>query len=72
MPWLTPSDDPPTVARVVFVPDGLDWFAALDGLMLDLANPANWEQYGTLTPEETAERWKQAIREREEYENPNP
>jgi len=61
MPWLTPDDDPALVSRVVFVPDGVEWEACFWGAFLELADAENWEEYGTITPEDAARRWFEAI-----------
>lgn len=68
MPFLTPDDAPPLVRRGIFLPDSLEFHAVFKGLMLDLANPDNWQQYGDLTPEECAEIWVEAI-ELTDYES---
>lgn len=55
--WLTP-DTPPehqTFTRRQDIPAALDFIGVMDGLYLELTKPDNWEQYGTMTPEETAQ-----------------
>lgn len=55
MPWLT-GDTIPTVkkCRVISVPDDPVFIQAVNGALLDLAYPKNWEKHGNLTPEEQA------------------
>ena len=61
MPWLTPDDNPALVSRVVFIPDGVAWEAAFWGAFMTLAEEENWEQHGTITPEQAAERFTEAL-----------
>lgn len=68
MPFLTPDDAPSLVKRGIFLPDSLEFHAVFKGLMLELAQPENWEQYGVLTPDECAELWQAAI-EATDYES---
>jgi hypothetical protein len=53
--WLTP-DDQPTGERTIAltIPTGEGWEAILRGALAPLFDPASFEQFGTLTPEETA------------------
>lgn len=62
MPWLTKDSSPALVSRTVFVPDDDQWWADFIGAMLELADEENWEQEGTMTPEEMAEAWDAAIK----------
>jgi hypothetical protein len=62
MAWLTPSDNPDLTTWVVFLPDGLEWIAAFLGAFMDLAESENWEEFGTMTPEDTAAKWAQALK----------
>lgn len=53
--WLTPSSLPSGVEGVcVQLPVGAEWRAALRGAILLLADPASWEPYGDVTPDEAA------------------
>jgi len=54
--WLTPDGAIPETLRnrLVSIPDNVDLVTAITGALLPLVNPANWEQYGDLTPDETA------------------
>jgi hypothetical protein len=54
--WLTP--DLPAdgfVCRQIFIPNSVDFQGLVDGALSDLASPWNYQKWGTLTPEETAE-----------------
>lgn len=58
--WLTPNNAPTeTRCRRVRIPDDESWIAIVSGALLPLIYPYNWEQFGTLTPEEAAERAKE-------------
>lgn len=60
--WLTPDNIPPSSMRVVLlIPDDSEWLAVISGVLLDLTNAANWEQYGALTPQETADKWLETL-----------
>lgn len=54
--WLTGSTEPDSFSgRVLRVPN-VDWFSeAVNGAIVALTEPTNWEEYGTYTPEEAAE-----------------
>jgi len=54
--WLTPDlSADGFVCRQIFIPNGVDFQGLVDGALSDLASPWNYQQWGTLTPEETAE-----------------
>ena len=56
--WLTPDSLPAEVRLVTLsIPDAPTWIAALRGALLLLADPANWEAAGSVSPEEAANRW---------------
>lgn len=57
--FLTPEDTP-TQTRCwrVFIPDSLEFEAIFRGHMLALQKAYNWEQYGSMTPEECAAMWE--------------
>jgi len=59
--WLTPDSAPPRMGRAIYLPGDNDWHAALRGALMLLANSENWEQYGTLSPEETAREWQTTL-----------
>jgi hypothetical protein len=56
MPWLTP-DDLPTDKRCrrLLIPDNLDIVAAVTGALVSLTHAYNWEQFGSITPDEMAQ-----------------
>jgi len=61
--WPTP-DNPPaplTVTRAVLLPADTQYLAAINGAISELANPDNWEQVGTQTPEDTADFWLRVL-----------
>ena len=63
MPWLTPDlpGTTATVCRRFRLPAKLDFISAFSGAVLDLASAFNWEQYGDLTPEVTAEIFQRIV-----------
>lgn len=59
--YLTPEDTPTSVnCWRVFVPNGIEFEAIFRGALLELQRAYNWEQYGTLTPDECATFWTEA------------
>lgn len=55
--WLTP-DEPPErkfYTRRLVIPAAFDWLALFNGCLVELTKPWNYEEQGTLTPDETAE-----------------
>jgi len=54
--WLTP-DVPPadTLCRVLVIPNQTDWLAIVAGALEPLTHDVNFEQFGTATPEQTAD-----------------
>jgi len=64
MPWLTPDDIPEGAAcRPLFIPDSTDWLAIVSGAIDALTKEYNWEEFGTLTPEECAERMQEMMQQ---------
>lgn len=60
MPYLTPNVMPSgTHCRTVLIPDDLDWLIIVNGALSELCNADNFEQFGSVTPDETAERFRQ-------------
>lgn len=56
--WLTPESGATEYeCRPVFIPldDDLSYMAAVNGALNELTKPENWEQFGSVTPEEAAE-----------------
>lgn len=53
--WLTPDGTAAGyIARRLLIPDELPFIMAVNGALSLLMDPANWEQYGILTPDEAA------------------
>lgn len=60
MPYLTPETLPSgTICRTVLIPDHIDWITLVNGALSRLIYAENFEQFGSITPEETAERFQQ-------------
>jgi len=58
--WLTPDDIPSTAeCRALFIPASEAWLANVSGALLELTYAYNWEQFGTLTPDECAARMQE-------------
>lgn len=56
MPYLTGNSIPVgQKCRSIHVPDDPAFMAALSGALLELTYPYNWEQFGTLTPDDMAQ-----------------
>lgn len=56
MPYLTPNTLPAdTLCRVLFIPNDLSWLAQVTGALQELTFSYNWEQFGSVTPEQAAE-----------------
>jgi hypothetical protein len=55
MGFLTPESFPTTLKqRVLLIPTDPDFMAAFNGALLVLADPANWEAAGSVSPEDAA------------------
>jgi len=63
--WLTPNSPAPDELRCrsISVPDDIDLVAAVSGALLDLTKPYNWEQYGTMTPDEASQIMLMAVQD---------
>lgn len=58
MPYLTPDSPPETTITVsVEIPESDDWRAILFGALAVLLFADNFEEFGDLTPQETADIW---------------
>lgn len=55
--WLTGNAPPANeyVCRCVHIPNEIGLISAVSGALYELTRVHNWEQFGTLTPEETAQ-----------------
>lgn len=54
--YLTPDDVPEDRhCRELLIPNSTQWLSVFMGALLPLVDPASWQQYGTLTPQEAAD-----------------
>jgi len=64
MAWLTPNSEAGEIHVLLTIPENtVEWLACLKGAILDLTYARNWELYGSLTPEETAQKWLEIYNE---------
>lgn len=64
MPYLTPDSAPAgTICRTLVIPDDPFWLSIVTGALSELMHSYRFEQFGTATPEETAERFSQMFDE---------
>jgi len=62
MPYLTPdSATGDTVCWTLTIPDAPDWLALVSGALLVLGRPYNYEAFGTATPQETADTFRDML-----------
>lgn len=62
--WLTPDEIPEDdTCRPLFIPNSTDWLAIVSGAILPLTRSWNWEQFGTLTPEQCAVRMQELMQQ---------
>jgi len=62
MPYLTGDEIPSeTVCKVVRIPDDPALIRAFRGALLELTYSHNWEQYGSITPDEAAQAFLDAF-----------
>lgn len=53
--YLTPDTLPTDyVCRVLTIPNDIDVISAVNGQINEITKPENWQQFGTVTPEEVA------------------
>lgn len=53
--WLTPDDTPEgTVDITLTIPSGIEWEAIVRGLLLILIDSANYQEFGSYSPEDAA------------------
>jgi len=53
--WLTPNSAPGAIrAKLLYVPMGEEWEQAVRGALIPLIDPAQWQQYGTQTPDQAS------------------
>lgn len=54
--WLTPdAPNPGFICRRLLIPNGVDFLAIVSGAILPLTYESSFEQFGTLTPAQTAQ-----------------
>lgn len=59
MPYLTPDVMPETtICRVLKIPNDPFWMSLVDGALTELTRRFNFEQFGSVTVEETVERFR--------------
>lgn len=59
MPYLTPDTLPSgTYCRTVLIPAHIDWLIIVNGALSELLKAENFEQFGSITPEEVADRFE--------------
>lgn len=59
MPYLTPDSAPgTTVCRTIVIPDDPLWIAIVNGALSELFKSHNFEQFGSLTPQQTADAFR--------------
>lgn len=62
MPYLTPDTAPGTTkCRVLIIPDDKEWLALVTGALSELTHAYNFEEFGTATPEETAQTFRDML-----------
>jgi hypothetical protein len=60
--YLTPESLPATLKRrVLDIPTDPDFLAAFNGALLPLMDPANWQPFGAITPEQAAAKASEII-----------
>lgn len=55
--WLTPDEIDPNageICRHLYIPNNVHIIAAVSGALHELTLPYNWQQFGTMSPEDTA------------------
>jgi len=62
MPYLTPDEIPEgDICRPLSIPASSDWLAFFGGALTELTKTYNWEQFGSLTVDETVEKMQEII-----------
>lgn len=60
MPYLTPDTLPSDfICRTVLIPNHIDWLIIVNGALSELLKAENFEQFGSITPEETANKFEE-------------
>lgn len=62
MPYLTPDSIPEgEICRPLSIPASTAWLALVSGALTELTKPYNWQQFGSLTVEETVAKMQEII-----------
>jgi hypothetical protein len=62
MPWLTPDSIPEEGdCRPLFIPADSVWLALVSGALTELTKPYNWQQFGSLTVQQTVDKMQDII-----------
>lgn len=62
MPYLTPDSIPEgDTCRPLLIPNSSEWLALVSGAISELSKEWNWEQFGSVTPAQAAERMLQML-----------
>lgn len=62
MPYLTPNTNPTdTVCRVLFIPNSSEWLAIVNGALQELTYSYNFEQFGSVTPQQCVSRFMDMV-----------
>jgi len=62
MPWLTPDSIPESdTCRSLFIPADSTWLALVSGALTELTKAYNWQQFGSLTVDETVAKMESII-----------
>jgi len=62
MPWLTPDSIPEgDDCRPLSIPASTDWLALVSGALTELTKPYNWQQFGSLTVQETVDKMQEIV-----------
>jgi len=66
--WLTPDSEPDgVVCRLVWIPNGEEYESAARGALVPLMLAENWEQFGSITPEQAAQAFQDAFAKTSEW-----
>jgi len=62
MPWLTPDSIPEgDDCRPLSIPADSNWLALVSGALTELTKPYNWQQFGSLTVDETVAKMQEIV-----------
>ena len=60
--WLTPADIPAeNLRRVLLIPNSPEWIGVINGILLELSDPENWEQFGSVSIDDTVAKWAEIM-----------